>query len=129
MGQRILAACNVCGIKKEMSVGAGLMTNNPDIIASCLDTEEAAEWRSLYSQKKIDSFRAAQKVFYCDHCRDLCCQLTVNAILKDGKEVIFGDKCVKCHGKLQEVSLTAHHQICPVCGKGDLSWKQTGFWD
>lgn len=129
MGQRILAACDVCGTKKEMSVGAGLMTNNPDIIASCLNPEEAAEWKSLYSQQKVDSYRALQKVFFCDHCKDLRCQLTVSATLKDGTEVTFGDKCAKCHGALQEVSLEARHQTCPVCGKGDLSWKQTGFWD
>ena len=129
MGQRILTACDVCGIKKEMSVGAGLMTNNPDMIASCLNGEEAEAWKSLYSQRKVESFRASQKVFCCDHCRDLRCQLTVSATLTDGTEVTFGDKCAKCHGELQEVSLAAQHQICPVCGKGDLSWRQTGFWD
>ena len=99
MGQRILAVCDVCGIKKEMSVGAGLMTNNPDMIASCLNGEEAEAWKSLYSQRKVESFRASQKVFCCDHCRDLRCQLTVSATLTDGTEVTFGDKCAKCHGE------------------------------
>lgn len=129
MGQRILLSCESCGCKKEMSVGAGLMSNNPDIIASCLSKEEGTEWRQLYDRQKIDSFHAQQKVFYCEDCNDLFCQLTVDTVLTDGKEIIFGDKCKKCGNKLQEVSLEAHHTICPRCKVGDLSWKQVGFWD
>lgn len=129
MGQRILLSCDQCGCKKEMSVGAGLMTNNPDIIASCLDAEEAGEWQRLYGGGKIASFRAEQKVYYCEQCQDLMCQLTVNAVLTDGQEKIFGARCEKCRGPLQEMDLELHHRICPVCHRGDLSLKQVGLWD
>lgn len=129
MGQRILLSCESCGCKKEMSVGAGLMSNNPDIIASCLNKKESAEWRQLYEQQKTDTFHAQQKVFYCEHCNDLFCQLTVDAVLTDGRKVTFGDRCKKCDTKLQEVNLEAHHMACPICKAGLLSWKQTGLWD
>ena len=129
MGQRILLSCDNCGCKKEMSVGAGLMSRNPDVIASCLKEREAGEWRQLYDRQRIASFRAQQKVFFCEHCNDLSCQLTVDAVLADGSKATFGDKCKKCDNKLQEVNLEAHHMVCPVCKAGDLSWKQVGFWD
>lgn len=112
-----------------MSVGAGLMSRNPDVIASCLKEGETGKWRRLYNGQKIDSFRAQQKVFYCEHCNDVFCQLTVDAVLMDGKEITFGDQCEKCDNKLQEVNLEAHHMVCPICKVGDLSWKQVGFWD
>lgn len=129
MGKRILLSCDKCGCKKEMSVGTGLMTNNPDIIASCLNEEEAKEWTQLYSQNKISFHQAKQKVFYCDHCRGLFCQLTVDATLTDGKEMTFGNKCEKCGNELEEISLETRHMVCPVCKEGDLSWKQAGLWD
>lgn len=129
MGQRILLSCDTCGCKEEMSVGAGLLSNRPDIIASCLTPKEAGEWQQLYDGKKIDSFRSEQKVYYCEHCQELVCQLTVNAILTDGTTRIFGDHCGKCQGQLREMDMQAHHMICPICGRGDLSWKQVGFWD
>ena len=129
MGQRILVSCDRCGCKKEMSVGAGLMSNNPEIIASCLNGEEAKEWRRMRSRQEIDSFRAEQKVFYCERCKDLFCRLTVDAALTDGGKVTFGNQCEKCHGELREVSLEARHMRCPICKEGDLSWKQVGFWD
>ncbi len=129
MGQRILVSCDQCGCKKEMSVGVGLMSNNPDVIASCLDGKEAEEWKRLYSCQKINYFQAEQKVFYCDHCKELSCRLVVDADLKDGSTVTLGNQCGKCGAKLQEVSLEAHHMVCPVCKIGDLSWKQVGLWD
>ena len=129
MGQRILLSCDICDCKKEMSVGAGLMSRNPDVIASCLSKAEAEEWRSLWEQKKVSSFRAEQKVFYCDQCKDLSGSLIVDAELTDGSSITFGNQCEKCGQELQEVSLQAHHMICPICSKGDLSWKQVGFWD
>lgn len=129
MGQRILLLCDTCGCKKEMSVGAGLLSGRPDIIASCLDPKDAETWRWLYDGKKIGSFRSEQKVYYCEHCKDLVCQLTVNARLTDGTEKILGNRCEKCHNELQEIDMEAHHMICPICGNGDLSWKQVGFWD
>lgn len=129
MGKRILLSCDRCGCKKEMSVGAGLLSNNPDIIASCLNEKEAGEWRRLYGENKVSSYQAQQKVFYCEHCKDLFCQLTVNAGLTDGTEIIFGNRCEKCGGELEEISLETRHMVCPVCKVGDLSWKQVGFWD
>lgn len=129
MGQRILLSCAACGCKKEMSVGAGLMSRNEDVIASCLPQGEAAEWRRLYEGQKITSFRAEQKVFYCDHCKDIFCRLVVDAELADGSQIVFGNRCAQCGGELREVDLQAHHMICPICGEGDLSWKQVGFWD
>ncbi len=129
MGQRILLSCDTCGCKQEMSVGAGLLSNRPDIVESCLTPKEAGEWRRLYDEGKIASFHAEQKVYHCKHCQDLLCQLTVDAILTDGTEKTFGDRCEKCQGELQEMDMQARHMICPVCGRGDLSWKQVGFWD
>ena len=112
-----------------MSVGAGLMSRNSDVIASCLNKEEAAEWRQLCDRQEVSSFQAEQKVFYCGHCNDLFCQLIVNAGLTDGKSVVFGNKCDKCGNELHGIDLEARHMVCPVCKTGDLSWKQTGFWD
>lgn len=112
-----------------MSVGAGLMSRNPEVIASCLYGEEAEEWKRLYEQQKVSSFCSEQKVFYCGHCRDLFCRLIVNAGLTDGSKATFGDRCGKCGEELKEVSLKAHHMTCPICRTGDLSWKQVGFWD
>ena len=57
MGKVILLSCERCGCKKEMSVGVGLMSNNPAVIASCLNKEEAQAWRELNSQQKIDFFQ------------------------------------------------------------------------
>lgn len=129
MGQRVLLSCDACSCKKEMSIGAGLLSNRPDIIASCLEPKEAEEWRKLYDGKSIGSFHAEQKVYYCKHCQDLVCQLTVNALLTDGTIKIFGNRCEKCQTELREMDMQVHHMICPICGKGDLSWKQIGFWD
>lgn len=128
MGQRILLSCTQCNYKKEMSVGMGLMSNNPAIIASCLNADEAEEWKQLYNSQKISYFQAEQKVFYCDHCNDLFCQLSVDATLTDGREIIFGDKCQKCHSKLQEIDTQAK-PMCPICHSGVLNRKQIGLWD
>lgn len=129
MGQRILLSCDICDCKKEMSVGAGLMSRNADVIASCLPAGEAEEWRKLYDGKKIAAFRAEQKVFYCGNCKDLLSRMTVNAELVDGNKIVLGNRCAQCGGELQELDLQTHHMICPICGRGDLSWKQVGFWD
>lgn len=129
MGKVILLSCERCGCKKEMSVGVGLMSNNPAVIASCLNKEEAQAWRELNSQQKIDFFQAEQKVFYCEHCKDLQCQFTVEADLTDGTKVVFGRRCEKCQSELVEISLRTHHMPCPICKEGDLSWKETGLWD
>ncbi len=129
MGKVILLSCERCGCKKEMSVGVGLMSNNPMVIASCLNKEEAETWRELNSQQKIDFFQAEQKVLYCEHCKDLQCQLTVEADLTDGTKVVFGRRCEKCQSELVEISLRTHHMLCPICKEGDLSWKEVGLWD
>lgn len=129
MGQRILLSCDVCGCKKEMSVGAGLMSRNAEVAASCLGEEDAGEWRQLYGQGRVSFFRSKQKVFYCERCKDLVCQLVVEAELTDGSKITLGDRCQTCRGELDEVDLEMHHMICPICKKGDLSWKQVGLWD
>lgn len=129
MGQRILLSCDRCNCKKEMSVGAGLMTRRPDIIAGCLDPKEAEEWRKLYDANRISSYQSEQKPYYCAHCRELVCQLTVDAALTDGSKVVFGSKCNTCRNDLQEISLETQQTECPVCGNGKLSWQQTGLWD
>lgn len=128
MGQRILLSCTQCNHKKEMSVGVGLMSNNPDIIASCLNADEAEEWRKLYQSQQISFFQAEQKVFYCEHCNDLFCQLSVDTTLMDGREVTFGDKCQECHSKLQEIDTQAK-PMCPICRSGVLIRQQIGLWD
>ena len=128
MGQIILLSCTQCNHKKEMSVGMGLMSNNPDVIASCLNTDEAEEWRQLYDSQKISFFQAEQKVFYCDHCNDLFCRLSVDATLTDGSEVTFGTKCQKCHNTMQEIDTQAN-PLCPICHSGVLKRKQIGLWD
>ncbi len=129
MGQRILISCDACGCKKEMSVGAGLMSNNSEVIASCLPQAEAEEWKRLCEQQKVRFFNAQQKVFYCDKCHDIFCLLTVEAELTDGSRIILGNHCTQCGEELQEIELQAHHMICPICHTGDLSWKQIGLWD
>lgn len=111
-----------------MSVGAGLMSNRPDIIASCLNEEESKKWQRLYDNKEITSFQAEQKVYYCENCKDLFCLLSVDTELADGNKVTFGNKCQKCHKELKQIDLQPHMK-CPICNSGDLSWKQTGLWD
>lgn len=128
MGQRILLSCTQCNHKKEMSVGMGLMSNNPDVIASCLSADEAEEWQRLYQSQRISFFQAEQKVFYCGHCNDLFCQLSVNATLVDGSDITFGYKCQTCHKELQEID-TQVSQMCPICHSGVLNRKQIGLWD
>ena len=71
MGQRIALSCKDCGMHKEISVGVGLMSNNPDVIASSLSKEDAEEWKILLGQKKMTSFVAEQKAYYCPHCNDI----------------------------------------------------------
>lgn len=128
MGQRILLSCTQCNQKKEMFVGAGLMSNNPDVIASCLNADEAQEWTQMNHSQKIDFFQAKQKAFYCGHCNELFCQLSVDVTLKDGSEVTFGDKCQVCHSRLQEVDTQAN-PMCPICRSGVLNRKEIGLWD
>ena len=129
MGQTILLSCERCGCKKEMSVGVGLMSNDTEVIASCLNEEEAREWRELNRQQKIAFFDAQQKVFYCEHCKDLLCQLTVEIELTDGTTKVLGGQCERCQGKLTEISLRRHRMACPICKDGNLSWQQVGLWD
>lgn len=128
MGQRILLSCTQCNHKKEMSVGKGLMSNNPDVIASCLNADEAEAWRQLYHSQKISFFQAEQKVFYCEHCNDLFCQLSVDATLADGQVITFGNKCRVCHNGLWEIDTRAN-PVCPICHNGVLNRKQIGLWD
>lgn len=128
MGQRILLSCTQCNHKKEMSVGMGLISNNSDVIASCLNTDEAEEWRQLYQSQKIRFFQAEQKVFYCGHCNDLFCQLSVDMTLEDGREKTFGNKCQVCHNEMQEIDTQAS-PMCPICHSGVLNRKQIGLWD
>lgn len=128
MGQRIVLSCEKCDRQQTMSVGGGLMSNNPDVIASCLNNEETAEWRRLYQNKKISSFRAEQKVFYCDRCKELSCLLSVDIQLTDGKKITLGNKCSKCRKELQEIEWQ-NHAVCPVCNQCSLDWRQVGYWD
>lgn len=128
MGQRIILSCKKCDRKQELSVGVGLMTNNPDVIASCLDKEEAKEWQQLYQNHKISSFRAEQKVFCCDSCKELSCLLAVDIQLTDGKKLTIGNKCKKCGKELQEIKWQ-DNVVCPVCSITNLDWKQVGLWD
>ena len=128
MGQMIVLTCERCGCREKMSVGGGLMTNNPDVIASCLNPSEAEEWKRLYQNKKVKSFQAEQKVFYCEKCKKLSCLLSVDAELTNGKEITLGDQCGKCQTKLQEIKWQ-EKPICPICNTGKLEWKQVGLWD
>lgn len=128
MGQRIALSCKDCGLHKELSLGAGLMSNKPDVIASCLDKEDAAEWKELYDQKKVTSFQAQQKAYYCPYCNDVLSLFCVEAELTDGRKIVLGEKCKKCHGGVQEI-LMQKRRPCPVCKGGNFSWQQIGFWD
>lgn len=128
MGQRIALLCEKCGYQKEMSVGSGLISNNAEVIASCLNQKEAEDWHRLRQENKINFFRASQKVFYCEHCNNLLCQLSVDIELADGNRMILGNICGVCGKELQEIELQAH-PICPLCKSGELSWKQIGLWD
>lgn len=128
MGQRIVLSCEKCGFQKTMSVGSGLMSNNVDVITSCLDKEDAVKWQQLNSAKKISFFRARQKVYYCGHCNDLFCQLSVDAELIDGDKVVLGNRCEKCGNEMREIN-PENHIICPICNGGELSRKQIGLWD
>lgn len=129
MGQRIQLSCDKCGYRKTMSVGVGLLSRRPDIIADCLRQDEADEWHRLYSQNTVRDYRVEQKVYYCSQCNDLVCQLTVDAKLADGSEMVFGDKCNTCNGELEALDLQPHHMVCPVCRSGDMTWQQVGLWD
>lgn len=129
MGQRILLTCDKCNCKKEMPIGAGLSSRMPNAIANCLNEEEAKEWKRLCDQKEIRLYYAENKAYYCDTCKDLVCQLKVEALLVDENRVIYGKRCKKCHSELQEIDLHAGHMTCPICKIGDLSWIQTGVWD
>ncbi|MBD5488768.1 MAG: hypothetical protein HDR13_08230 [Lachnospiraceae bacterium] len=128
MGQRILLSCTQCNLKKEMSVGVGLMCNNPDVIASCLEADDAKEWQRLFHSNQVSFFQAQQEAFYCDHCNDLFCQLSVDVTLTDGRELTFGNKCQVCHNKLQEIDTQAS-PMCPICHSGILIRKNIGLWD
>lgn len=128
MGQRILLACGKCGYRNEMSVGIGLMSRDPDVIASCLNQEEQKFWTSLYDMRKISAYRAEQKVFYCESCRELSCLLTVDIETADGEKITLGSRCGKCGRQVREIDL--HEPIvCPNCGNANLDKRQTGFWD
>lgn len=128
MGQRIALSCKDCGLHKEISVGSGLMSNNPDVIASCLVKEDAEKWKTLFEQKKISSFTAEQKAYYCAHCSDVFSLLTVEAELSDGSKIVLGNKCKNCNRELYEIILQKHRP-CPVCKGGKFGWQQIGFWD
>lgn len=128
MGQRITLSCKDCGLHKEIAVGSGLMSNNPDVIASCLNKEDAEEWKTLFEQKKIASFKAEQKAYYCAYCSDIFSPLLVEAELTDGSKVVLGNKCKKCNGEMYEIILQKHRP-CPACKGEKFSWQQTGFWD
>lgn len=128
MGQRIVLSCEKCGCQKTMSVGSGLMSNNAEVIASCLNQKEAGDWQRLCQENKISFFRASQRVFYCGHCNDLLCQLSVDIELTDGNKMVLGNMCGVCGKELQEIELQAH-PICPLCKSGELSYKQIGLWD
>ena len=128
MGQRIVLSCEKCGFQKTMSVGSGLMSNNAEVIASCLNKEEAEKWQKLNREKEISFFRARQKVFYCGHCNDLFCQLSVDAELTGGDKIILGNRCEKCNKEMQEIELQ-DYVVCPICKSSELSRKQIGLWD
>lgn len=128
MGQRVALSCKDCGLHKEISVGAGLMSNNPEVIESCLNKEDAEKWKMLFEQKKVASFTAEQKAYYCTHCSDVFSLLSVEAELTDGSKVLLGNKCKKCNRELYEIILQKRRP-CPVCKGGKFSWQQTGFWD
>lgn len=128
MGQRIVLLCKDCGLHKEISVGSGLMSNNTDVIASCMDKEDAQKWKMLLEQKKITSFAAEQKAYYCAHCAEVSALLSVDVELTDGSKVTLGNKCKKCNRELYEIILQKHRP-CPVCKGANFSWQQIGLWD
>lgn len=128
MGQRILLSCGKCGYRNEMSVGVGLMSRNPDVIASCLNREERKLWTNLYDAQRISAYRAEQKVFYCESCRELSCLLAVDIETADGEKITLGSRCGKCGGPLRDMDLR-EPVACPQCGSPKLDIRQTGFWD
>lgn len=128
MGQRILLSCGKCGYRNEMSVGIGLMTGNQDVIASCLNEEERKLWTGLCNMRKISDYRAQQKVFYCESCRELSCLLAVDIETADGEKMTLGARCGKCGSPVRETDLQ-EPIACPNCGNENLDKRQTGFWD
>lgn len=128
MGQRMALLCKDCGLHKEISVGIGLMSNNPDVIESCLNKEDAEKWKTLSEQKKIASFAAEQKAYYCAHCADVFSLLSVEVELVDGSKITLGNKCEKCNRELYEMILQKNRP-CPVCKGDKFSCRQIGLWD
>lgn len=128
MGRVLTLLCRKCGFQRNVQVGIGLMSRNPDIIASCLEKNEADKWKNLYDGHSIQNFSAQQDVFYCDVCRELKSAFHVEAWLKDGSRVLFGRKCRTCSGEMQIMDLQ-EEVICPVCEEAHLDKKVTGLWD
>lgn len=128
MGQRILLSCGKCGLEKTVSVGGGLMSRNPEVIASCLCREEAEEWKRLYDEQKMIRFRSQQKACYCEQCKELKDVLIAEAELTDGNTIVFGTKCSQCQNDLEILELQNDPE-CPMCHNAKMHQKQIGIWD
>ena len=129
MGQIIRLSCKKCGFMKELPVGAGLMSIDPEAVASDLDIGEAKEWRKLHRDNKVRFFDARKKALYCEHCKDVLSQTVVTGCLTDGSEINFGGKCRICGRKLQEMNIEAHRISCPICNGKDMHPEEIGLWD
>ena len=71
MGEIIHLSCDRCDLKKQLKIGAGMMSNRASVVEDMLAGEDLNEWRRLQEQGKIGFFSWQYDLAYCDSCHDL----------------------------------------------------------
>lgn len=128
MGQRYLLSCPKCGYEKIASLGMGLGSCNPTIIASTLVGEDAATWKKFYDSNSLKQFSFENKLSFCEKCGDIKVASQVKMITNDGEEILLGKCCDECGTELTDLDIDGEIP-CSSCKTEKLAKSMRGLWD
>lgn len=128
MGEIIHLSCEKCDFKKQLRIGAGMLSIRAFVVEENLLDEDLQDWKRLQEQDKIGFFSWQYDLAYCDSCHDFQSIFDVNIKTKEDEQIRLGGRCDTCHKQLQPlpkgVAIT-----CPRCGNTDVRKMRVGMWD
>ena len=125
MGFRIKYTCDKCGYENSFSLGSGMGSVNPNMIARCLSDND----KNIFLQEISDGsteFHSENKLGFCSKCNDLTTIVSVEIKKGDLKNII-GNKCCECFSEVSPIEDTSN-VTCPNC-HAPLNTYDDGIWD
>ena len=124
MGQTLNLTCS-CGYKKDIQVGAGLLSIKEDTIRRLFTPEELAGFDRALKSGEAGFFMHTQKIAYCKACSDLFSAPELSYGSDEQKKYVL-KPCPECGGQLASRDDPGD---CPKCGKVLSAEPVNVMWD